>query len=170
MKCQNCLKEIPDGASSCGYCEAKQQRVDLESANEAMEILESTDPALLAELKSKMPSAETAEDFASMILCPPCPACGSEKVETCGDVAGFDNPMIGRCRVCCALFCTDCSHVFHDEKEATATFPTPQCPSCGGTNTSFPEDDDEEEFPDLVETIECFDCGKIYCFACGHVI
>lgn len=169
MKCHNCLKEIPDGAKSCGWCEARQDPEDLAFEESAMKILQSLDPAVIADLKRMSESAETGEDFASMILCPPCPACDSEKVELCTEVAGIENPCVGRCKVCCALFCTECAHAFRDEKEAAHSNATARCPSCGGSNTSFPEDDDEE-FPDISETIECFDCGGLYCAMCGHII
>ena len=168
MKCQNCLKEIPDGATSCSWCEAIQEPEDPAFEEAALKMLQSLDPAALAELKDAIESAETGEDFATMIFCPPCPACDSDKVETCDEIADIENPCVGRCKVCCALFCTECSHVFRDEKEAAHSEATARCPSCGGSNTSFPEDD--EEFPDMSGMIECFDCDGGYCGFCGHAI
>ena len=97
MKCRNCLKEIPDGAKSCQYCEAKQDDTPLTSRREMEEMLDVTDPGLKTHLQILAASSETAEDFANAIMCPSCPACGSGRTETCGKVRGIENDEVGRC-------------------------------------------------------------------------
>jgi len=166
MKCRNCLKEIPDGAKSCQYCEAKQDDTPLTSRREMEEMLDVTDPGLKTHLQILAASSETAEDFANAIMCPSCPACGSGRTETCGKVRGIENDEVGRCKECCALFCAVCGQVFADGK--LPDWPSSECPACGSTDTDFPEDRDE---PDgFTESIECFACGSRYCFACGAVM
>ncbi len=57
MKCWNCLKEIPDDAKSCQYCEQKQDRQTLKPGElkETLEAVESEEPHLVARLRATTP-------------------------------------------------------------------------------------------------------------------
>lgn len=173
MKCWNCSKEIPDEAGSCVYCECKQdaQRTALDEGTLQMfEDLFSLEQ--LDQMKKMALSAETAEDFAGMLMCAPCPQCGSDQVETCDEVSEIMNPFVGRCKKCCAQFCVDCAHLLRDEELSFVGGLCGECPSCG----SAPEENSDcmDEGGDMTVPpsgpCQCESCGTGYCATCGHLI
>jgi hypothetical protein len=167
MNCQNCDKEIPDGAASCLYCEAKQTPLDPAMMKAAIELLQSMSPEVREILRKSIEATDTADELVSLIFCPACPTCSSGKVETCDEIIGIENPMVGRCMECCALFCTECEQLFADEKTAAAARPSDKCPTCESADTSFDEDIDAKEVGDW---FECYQCNTPYCTACGKAI
>jgi hypothetical protein len=173
MKCWNCSKEIPDGAGSCVYCECKQdaQRAALDIG--ALQVFEGLlSPELVGQLKKKAQSAETAEDFASMLMCEPCPECGSDQVETCEEVSAIMNPFVGRCKKCCAQFCVDCAHLLRDEELSIVGGLSGECPRCGtapeDNSACMHKDDGMTDAPS--GPFQCESCGTRYCSTCGHLI
>ena len=171
MQCWNCHKEIPEGAKSCRYCESKQNRSPAANAEpaEAAEMLGMLKAQIgeegFAELEKVFSGAESFDEVSAAIFSGECPKCRSAKTETCDEVAGIENILVGRCKECCTLYCTDCGRIFRND---VITESGPQCPACGSGNTDFPADDDEDVA--LLEEVECHDCGVIYCFACGGVL
>ncbi|MBN8461030.1 MAG: hypothetical protein J0M04_24635 [Verrucomicrobia bacterium] len=165
MKCCNCLKEIPDGARSCKYCEATQETPKV-NPGQLAQIMASIPPDDLTMLHETAMESDTMEDFLGMVLCGPCPKCGSEKTEDCADIKEYLNPFLGRCKECCALFCTECGCPFDDDAKDAVDLT--KCPVCASTNTDYPTDDDEDSLVCQPE-LHCFDCGATYCFHCGTV-
>lgn len=168
MKCRNCHKEIPDGAKSCLYCETKQdpQHLESEVVEEMLETIDTVEPGLVDQLKAMAENFNTAENFANAIFSGDCPACGSQNTETCDEVRGIENPMVGRCIKCSTLFCTDCGQVFEND---IITVSSPECPACGSSDTDYPsgESDDEDYGWEMQEVVTCHTCEAAYCFACG---
>lgn len=168
MKCWNCQKEIPDGAKSCSYCEKGQNReaVEPKVLEEALEAINKAEPGIVDQLRTMAECYGTAEDFANAIFAGVCPACGSEKTETCEDVQGIENIMVGRCTECGKIFCTDCGQTFEND---VVTISSPNCPACGSSDTNFPTDEGDDEGLDwaLQDVVSCHSCGVDHCFACG---
>jgi hypothetical protein len=77
------------------------------SEDAVIDAVELIDPDLLDSLKDLAMASETAEDFANAIFAGECPACGCGNTETCEEVKGIGNILVGRCRECSTLFCTD---------------------------------------------------------------
>ncbi len=165
MKCWNCHNEIPDGAKSCSYCEKMQDResVEPEALEEVLEAIDKAEPGLVDQLLAMAECCETAEDFANAIFSTGCPACGSKKSETCEDVLGIENIMVGRCIECGKIFCTDCGQAF--EKDVV-TISSLKCPACGSSDTNFPTDEGDDALG-TQDVVTCHSCGVEYRFACG---
>lgn len=170
MKCWNCLKEIPDGTKICRYCESSQGEAPLPdmSPAEAAEMMEfmkqQLGPDGFAALTQVFDEAETFDDVSAAIFSGECPQCGSPKTETCDEVAGIENALVGRCKACCTLYCTECGRIFHDDLVTEAT---QRCPVCGSTDTDFPVDEDDAV---LREFVACHHCGALYCSTCGGLL
>lgn len=168
MKCWNCQKEIPDEAKSCSYCERRQDRepVDPEAFKEALKSINTAEPGFVDQLRAIAERYETAEDFANAILSGDCPACGSEETETCEDVLGIENIMVGRCVECGKIFCTECGQAFEND---VVTISSSDCPSCGSSDTDYPTDegDEEDDGWEPQGVVTCHSCGADYCFTCG---
>ena len=118
-----------------------------------------------AELQKVFGDAESFDEVSAAIFSGECPKCGSAKTETCDEIAGIESPLVGRCKECCTLYCTDCGRIFLND---VVTESAPQCPACSSSNTDFPADDDDDAA--LREVVECHDCRVVYCFACGGVL
>jgi uncharacterized protein YbbK (DUF523 family) len=194
MNCWNCAKEIPDGASSCQFCEASQKdnplaeiaaieqqlaRPDLSDAerdrltkemqeiqDSVTDMLEMMNPDILEQMRHLAMKYDTADDFAAAIFIGDCPSCGSSETQDCETVAGIESCTVGRCKSCGVVFCSDCQHVFADDKPTVAG---PKCPSCGSLNTNFQEVANSDS-PDLgfVTAVTCLDCDQKYCVFCGN--
>lgn len=185
MKCSNCLREIPDGAGFCLYCEMKQREVDPNKGRiaEIMREMESISPGITQELHRDAMNFETADDFANSILSGSCPKCGSSKTETCDEVSGIEDIFVCRCIDCTTLFCADCGQVFEED---IITVSSSECPACGSPDTNYPMESDETEYEDMDDeeesdfgilsalssekpenVITCNACGGHYCFSCG---
>jgi len=145
MQCWNCCKEIPEGAKSCGYCESKQNQSPVANADpaEAAKMLGVLKAQIgeegFAELEKVFGDAESFDEVSAAIFSGECPKCGSAKTETCDEVAGIENILVGRCKECCTLYCTDCGRIFQND---VITESTPLCPACGGSNTDFGRNSD----------------------------
>ncbi len=192
MKCWNCGKTLPKDATTCGYCEKKQDDLsgelvrlqemaktvglspkEQEELENLLEVLHTAidrlDENTKQELQQLVEDSETAEEFAAAIFVGSCPKCGSSETEDCEEVIKIEDPFVGRCKKCSTLFCTECGRIHEGDKITQATA---RCPSCGSMNTSFESIQklyEEERFEEVGynEEYECFDCAKTYCSSCG---
>lgn len=114
---------------------------------------------------------DSMESYESTVTTEPCPECGSENTEDCGDVTECDNNvMLGRCKECLTLFCLGCGAPVGDEGPV-ASFPE-VCPVCGSENIDCRTGqykDSDGKFPSCHNEIHCSDCGKTCCAVCGAV-
>lgn len=145
MKCWNCLKEIPEAAKWCNFCESSQNYRPTGSAKELEVASEVLDPAAIMELKIMAASAETFEEFEAMVFSGDCPACGSSKTEDCENDPEINSILFSRCKECGVVYCPDCGRIYNKGVE-TAT--DNDCPTCGNQEEEemeFDEDETDEE-------------------------
>ena len=166
MKCCNCRKEIPDGARFCRNCEAPQNTTQPDPADLAR-AMKALDAGQLTSLRELAMAAETGEDFTAGLMCGSCPGCGSDKTEDCENVPDYMSSLLGRCKMCCAVFCVECGAIIEDGKQAT--FAAAICPNCGSSETDLPAetDDLEDDFEIPDPEVHCFACHATYCYFCG---
>jgi hypothetical protein len=121
MKCWNCRKPLPDGAKRCPNCEAAVEDVPTQEELDALIALgKQLDPDTLRELKAMIESADTAEQFANMIVVGECPKCGSDDTQDCDSDPEIQNILVGRCLECGHCWCTECRRALDRVK--------PMCP------------------------------------------
>ncbi|NQU25539.1 MAG: hypothetical protein HQ567_30000 [Candidatus Nealsonbacteria bacterium] len=129
MKCWNCLKEIPDDAKACQYCETlTDQAPTEEEATFVDDLLASMDDQTREELVAAMEGAGTAEEFVNRIMIGDCPNCGSSDVGDCDNDPAIENILLGRCYACGQLWCTDCEELL--EPDATVCGHDAICDKC----------------------------------------
>ncbi|MBN1674882.1 MAG: hypothetical protein JXR37_27810 [Kiritimatiellae bacterium] len=146
MKCFNCGKNVPDGATACKYCEADLRQMD-GLAPEALEQALKHIPAdAMAEMRKMAEQYDTAEDFANAIFVGDCPKCGSEQVGTFEEVAGIEDPTIARCFACGHMWCAECGEPIADPNTRCGHWLV--CEKCGK----------EEDCPYIGDP---FECGKL---------
>jgi len=92
-------------------------------------------PDLLRELAGMMRNAKSGEEFADSIFIGDCPFCGFEKATNCEDEPGIENPMVGYCPACKALFCSECRTRMTREKSECAN---PDCWFNAPEGTPYP--------------------------------
>jgi hypothetical protein len=146
MKCWNCDKEIPAGAKSCKFCEAKVKRDEPDiSPKEAMSALQAAGLTgeMLDEMKELARNAETAEEFADSIFIGNCPKCGSEEVANCEETSEIEDVTVARCFGCGLFWCSECGY----EMKAGET----ECPHWKLCEACA----EQEDCPYLMETDGC---------------
>ena len=112
MKCLNCRQELPDGAASCQFCEAKvvnKSEADIAAVKEAADQLP---PEIASAFLEAALSCETAAEFVAMTMVGNCPSCGSDKVEDCEHTVGLEDITVGRCYSCGRFWCLECGAIF----------------------------------------------------------
>jgi len=129
--------------------------------------LDSLDEPARQELQDLVNNSKTAEDVVAAIFIGDCPSCGSAETQDCENVAGIEDPTVGRCRKCGVVFCSECGVVFVNDKPTAAS---QKCPHCGSTDTSYDASqelpEDEEDLADSF-VLQCYSCDKEYCAFCG---
>ena len=82
MKCPNCLKEMPEKANICRWCETDvRENIPpcLETNDAINDLIADLPLEQIEHLDQLHRECETAEDFANAILVGNCPACGGTK-------------------------------------------------------------------------------------------
>ncbi len=121
MKCWNCLKQVPEKAKVCPYCEKRLDEEPTEEQQQAVREMFAGMPAdVRDELLGAMGPAGSAEEFANAIFVGDCPKCGSSDVGCCDEDPEIDNPLVGRCLSCGHYWCTECRRALDPKK--------PECP------------------------------------------
>ena len=77
-----------------------------------------TKNALHEALKRAVAEDMSEEEFADSIFIGDCPSCGSSKITNCEDEAGIEDPTVGRCLDCRALWCSECGELFSKNQKA----------------------------------------------------
>lgn len=117
MICWSCLKEIPESAEFCPYCEAEVvPEPTAEEVGAGVDALASMDPALLRQLCEAAAESASGEEFINRVMVGDCPKCGSSETADCDNDPDIDDPCVGRCLECGQLWCLDCGEFFKDEQ------------------------------------------------------
>ncbi len=125
MKCPNCLKEMPENANICRWCETdvREHMPPCQETRDAInEFIADLPVEQIEHLDQLHRECETAEDFANAILVGNCPACGGTKVGDCDEDPDYMNSFLGRCFECGAVWCTECEHVLGDNEKECPRF------------------------------------------------
>lgn len=109
MKCWNCLKELPESAKACPFCEAAvEDEPTPEEMGAVEEILSAMPAEVLGELQALMANSDSAEDFINQIFVGDCPKCQSSDTGDCEKDPEIENLLVGRCFKCGHMWCTEC--------------------------------------------------------------
>jgi hypothetical protein len=87
------------------------QPLSSDDMNPAQEFMESLPPDVAEHIREIARTAESEEDFCKQVFIGECPVCGSDNTADCEDTP-MDDPAVGRCLACEAMWCLECDEVF----------------------------------------------------------
>ncbi len=150
MQCLNCGKEVVSTARNCPFCKADLEVMPDIPPDELLQMLKDAglDEVTQEHLRLLADETDSPDEFANALLLGDCPACGSKKVEDCGEVEGINDLTVGRCLDCGVRWCAECG--YHLKKDELECPHWDVCHKCA----------DEDDCPHILDATECKKVAK----------
>jgi len=94
------------------FKKSKDNKKEIPGIDESVsDILKALPKDLYDSLMDLVQKAESSDEFVRQIFIGDCPVCGSDKTGDCDELS-IEDPTVGVCLKCFALWCTECGTVF----------------------------------------------------------